>query len=187
MNLCGKFILARPAKKFNTFPEKKAHPHFLHQKPSKTQKTGSTSSLFSSRGRASFYHVCVRRKSEHFQPQKQGFILLVQCFVNRDCDCNRCADHGVVAHAEEAHHFHGHSTNRWSVETLAGTSGRGTLISCILENTSVAKRALCFDYNDIISHDLFTKQWGSALKYTLEQLFYISAHLGRTLIIQKQL
>ena len=136
---------------------------FPLEKTSKTQKTGSTSSLFSSRGRASFYHVCVKRKSEHFQPQKQGFILLVQCFVNRDRDSDRCADHGVVAHAEEAHHFHGHSTNRWSVETLAGTSGRGTLISCILENTSVAKRALCFDYTDIISHDLFTKQWGSAL------------------------
>ena len=140
-------------------------------------RKGSTSSLFSSRGCASFYHVCVRWKSEYFQPQKQGFILLVQCFVNCDCDSHRCADHGVIAHAEEAHHFHGHSTNRWSVETLAGTSGRGTLISCILENTSVAKRALCFDYNGIISHDLFTKQLGSELKYTLERLFYIFEHL----------
>ena len=177
MNLCGKFILARSAKKFNTFSEKEAHPHFLHQKPSKTQKTGSTSSLFSSRGRASLYHVCDRRKSEHFPLGNQGFVLLVQCFVNCNRDSNRCADHGVIAHTEEAHHFHGHSTNRWSVETLAGTSRRGTLISCILENTSVAKRALCFDYNGIISHDLFTKQLGSELKYTLERLFYIFEHL----------
>ena len=104
-------------------------------------------------------------------------FLLIECFVNCNRDSDRCADHGVIAHAEEAHHFHGHSTNRWSVETLAGTSGRGTLISCILENTSVAKRALCFDYNGIISHDLFTKQWGSELKYTLERLFYIFEHL----------
>ena len=63
MNLCGKFILARSAKKFNTFPEKEAHPHFLHQKPSKTQKTGSTSSLFSSRGCASFLHSTPRHKN----------------------------------------------------------------------------------------------------------------------------
>ena len=176
MNLCGKFILARPAKKFNTFPEKKAHPHFLHQNPPKRKNRKHIFSFFS-RGRASFYHVCVRRKSEHFPLGNQGFGLLIDCLVNRDCDSHRCADHGVIAHAEEAHHFHGHSTNRWSVETLAGTSGRGTLISCILENTSVAKRALCFDYNGIISHDLFTKQLGSELKYTLERLFYIFEHL----------
>lgn len=106
-----------------------------------------------------------------------GKFFLLQALRNSDGHGDGGTDHRIVAHAEEAHHFHGHSTNRWSVETLAGTSGRGTLISCILENTSVAKRALCFDYNDIISHDLFTKQWGSELKYTLERLFYIFEHL----------
>ena len=49
---------------------------FSSSKTLQTQKTGSTSSLFSSRGRASFYHVCDRRKSEHFPLGNQGFSLL---------------------------------------------------------------------------------------------------------------
>ena len=43
---------------------------------------------------------------ELFKPQSRGFPLLLQAFLNSDSHGNGHADHGVVACAQEAHHFH---------------------------------------------------------------------------------
>ena len=47
--------------------------------------------------------MCLFKASEHSGCR----LSLLQALGNGHGDCDGRADHGVVAHAEEAHHFHG--------------------------------------------------------------------------------
>ena len=72
------------------------------------------------------------------------FTLLLQAFLNSNSHGDGRADHGVVAHAQEAHHFHVKSALRRLCACGAGTFGAGSPTFRKARNTSHESSMLCF-------------------------------------------
>ena len=68
------------------------------------------SSLISLKGHASLFSFCELRNLKLIRLKSKGFSLLLHSLFDCDGHGDGGADHGVVAHAEEAHHLDGKST-----------------------------------------------------------------------------
>ena len=79
----------------------------------------------------------------HGRKRRSGFLLL-QRFLNSNGHTDSSADHGVVAHAQEAHHFHVKSACRRLCACGAGTFGTGILTFRKTRSTSPESSMLCF-------------------------------------------
>ena len=85
---------------------RETQPHFLHQKhPPKRKNRKHIFTDFSER--MCFLALFLRKLGfELFTVQSKSFTLLLQRFLNSNSHGDGHTDHGVVASAQEAHHFH---------------------------------------------------------------------------------
>ena len=81
---------------------------------------------------------------ELFEVQNRGFILLLQAFLNSNSHRDGHTDHGVVACAQEAHHFHVKSACRRLFACGAGTFEAGSPTFRKTRSTSHESGMLCF-------------------------------------------
>ncbi len=95
---------------FEPFPERllirEAHPDFLHG--FSLQKRKNRKHIFRIFVRRMCFLLMFDEKSGFgtLEGQTLRFSLLLQALRNSDGDRDGGADHRVVAHAQEAHHFH---------------------------------------------------------------------------------
>ena len=78
--------------------------------------------------------------------------LLLQRFFDRNCDRHSHTDHGVVACAQEAHHFHVKSACRRLFACGAGTFGAGSPTFRKTRSTSPESGMLCFPSRGLSYH-----------------------------------
>ena len=93
----------------------------------------------------------------HGRKRRSGFLLL-QRFLNCNSHTDSSADHGVVAHAQEAHHFHVKSACRRLCACGARLFRAANTTFHKSGNTSLIPIECAFLTGCIISHLLFTKQ-----------------------------
>ena len=110
-------------------------------------------------GRTCFLVLFLRKVGfELFSFKSRGLTLLLQRFLNGNSHGNGSADHGVVAHAQEAHHFHVKSACR----RLCACGARLFLAESPTfrksGDTSIVSIECAFLTAHILSHLLFTKQ-----------------------------
>ena len=116
---------------------------------------------------------------------KEGLLLERFRDCNRDSDGG--ADHGVVAHAQEAHHFHVKSAWRRLCACGAGTFWAGSPTFRKTRSTSPESVCCAFPLGLILSHHLFTKQDVLTFLYNSHHHFFICHHRSSSPIISYHL
>ena len=131
---------------------REAHLHFLHQKhPLKRKNRKHIFTDFSER--MCFLALFLRKVGfELFKPQSRGFPLLLQRLLNSNSHGDGHTDHGVVARAQEAHHFHVKSAWRRLCACGAGTFWAGSPTFRKTRSTSHESSMLCFPFLGVSYH-----------------------------------
>ena len=87
-----------------------------------------------------------------YQLVSVGKDLALQSLFHSHSHGNGSADHGVVAHAQEAHHFHVKSAWRRLCACGAGTFGEGIPTFRKTRSTSPESSMLCFPFLGVSYH-----------------------------------
>ena len=123
-------------------------------------------------GRTCFLASFLRKVGfELLRFKSRGLTLLLQRFLNSNSHGNGSADHGVVAHAQEAHHFHIKSALRRLCACGARLFRAANPTFHKSGNTSLIPIECAFLTGCILSHPLFTKQALLILLNILQHLF----------------
>ena len=132
------------------------HRYNLFGTPAKSRgfqmSTGSTSQLFCRVVMCFLAYVLRKLGFELFTVQIRGFTRLLQAFLNSDSNAHGHTDHGVVACAQEAHHFHVKSACRRLFACGAGTFGAGSPTFRKTRSTSPESGMLCFPSRGLSYH-----------------------------------
>ena len=108
---------------------------------------------------------------ELFRFKSRGVTLLLQRFLNSNGHGDGSTDHGVVAHAQEAHHFHIKSACRRLCACGARLFRAANSTFHKSGNTSLIPIECAFLTGYILSYLLFTKQALLILLNILHHLF----------------
>ena len=123
-------------------------------------------------GRTCFLVLFLRKVGfELFRFKSMGLTLLLQCFFHGHGHGNGSTDHGVVAHAQEAHHFHIKSACRRLCACGARLFRAANSTFHKSGNTSLIPIECAFLTGYILSYLLFTKQALLILLNILHHLF----------------
>ena len=105
---------------------------------------------------------------------------LLQRFLNNDSNANGHADHGVVACAQEAHHFHIKPHLRWCLHWDTTTFSAGNPIFHKTRSTSFESMMMCFPSLGTSYHIMCSRNKCFNLNYTPRTSFIIFSHLLRS-------